>query len=137
MYEYMYWILIYWILILTISERNNTQILPCINLNSTMILSISRSNSSSVASCNKYMYSLSELKSSSLSKCKLHNLLKCIHTIYLSCKKHHITHTLFPAFSLVSTYLAEKINLKNNVVDCTGHWCWPIFYTKMETIERT
>lgn len=83
MYEYMYWILIYWILILTISERNNTQILPCINLNSTMILSISRSNSSSVASYNKYMYSLSELQSSSLSICKLHNLLKCIHTIYL------------------------------------------------------
>lgn len=137
MYEYMYWILIYWILILTISERNSTQILPCINLNSTMILSISRSNSSSVASCNKYMYSLSELQSSSLSKCKLHKLVKMhSHHIFIMWKKH-TTHTLFPAFSLVSTYLAEKINLKNNVVDCTGHWCSPIFYTKMETIERT
>lgn len=133
MYVYMYWILI-----LTISERNSTQILPCINLNSTMILSISRSNSSSVASCNKYMYSLSELQSSSLCKCKLHNLVK-IHSYHISImwKKKHTTHTLFPAFSLVSTYLAEKINLKNNVVDCTGHWCSPIFYTKMETIECT
>lgn len=52
-------------------------------------------------------------------------------------KKQHITHTLFPAFSLVSTYLAEKIKSKNNVVDCTCDWCSLTFYMKMETIEQT